>query len=138
MPITTQTSNSASPTIPINLEKPSDLDSCSWDELTKEAKHLENELDSKLLTLGRLTSAALRAQRYDTFRPPSTGTDSPLYRAEMVANELQRGLERLGGIVEVLTVRTEEAGSSLHILQRHRDLYLEYSKDFRKTKVLES
>lgn len=107
-----------------------DLDSLSWDELARLAKNSETEIDSKLLTLGRLTSAALRTHRYDGLRPPA---DSPLRQAERLAEELEGALGRLSQVIEVLSVRGSDAGS-LHLLQRHRDLLTEYLCEFRKTK----
>lgn len=110
-----------------------ELDRHSWDELGKLAKVVENEIDAKLLTLGRLTLAALRSHRYDGLRIP---VDSPLGQAERLVDELQASLVKLATIIDALAGRSEQAGgSSLHILQRHRDIYLEYSKELRKTKV---
>lgn len=127
---------------------PNDIERYGWDELTRRAKQVENELDGQLLTLGRLTSAALRSQRYTI-----GGDDGPLRQAEQLAEQVQRGLSLLGQIVEALERRSEQVtlgtaaagdggtggmsgvGSSLHMLQRHRDIYNEYRRDYRKTKV---
>lgn len=104
-----------------------------WDELSRQAKLAENSIDSRLLTLGRLTSAALRSHRYDGLRPPN---ESPLHSAETLAGEVQGDLARLAELVDALASRSqEEAAGTVHILQRHRDIYSEYSKEFRKTKV---
>lgn len=108
-----------------------DLDTLSWDDLARLAKHSETEIDSKLLHLGRLTSAALRSHRYDGLRPAS---DSPLRQAERLVAELEVLLKRLGEVVDGLAGRGAEAGN-LHLLQRHRDILAEYSGEFRKTKV---
>lgn len=138
-------------TMPVQGIPSDEVERCGWDELTKRAKQVENELDGHLLTLGRLTSAALRSQRYTTMG----GDDGPLRQAEQLAEQVQQGLNLLGRIVEALERRSEQVmtsgttvggeggtagmggtgGSSLHMLQRHRDIYNEYRRDYRKTKV---
>ena len=106
----------------------------TWDEIARGAKSLENELDVKLLNLSKLTSITLRSQRYELH---SATRDGPLAQAERLAEEIREGLVRLGKLVEELASRSEQVGSSLHIVQRHRDIYAEYLKDFRKTQVRE-
>lgn len=112
------------------------LDHLSWEDLSRHAKHLENSLDSKLLTLGRLTSAALRRHRYDSV--VAAGREGDVLRqAEELAQRVEAELDRLGGMVEALATRCGEAGgATLHILQRHRDIHAEYLKEYRKTRVL--
>lgn len=121
-----------------------DVERCGWDELTRKAKQVENDLDGRLLALGRLTSAALRSQRY------AGNDDEPLRQAEELAGQVQSSLELLRQLVEGLERRSEQVtmgtvggggagavggSSSLHMLQRHRDIYNEYRRDYRKTKV---
>jgi Golgi SNAP receptor complex protein 1 len=107
-----------------------ELEKLSWEELGRLAKVCENDIDTKLLTLGRLCSTALRIHRYDGLRQMG---DSPLRQAETLAEDVQSGLTRLGALVEALSSRIE--GVQTHILQRHRDIYFEYTKEFRKAKV---
>lgn len=111
------------------------LEHLGWEELSRHAKHLENTLDSRLLALGRLTSAVLRRHRYDTVIVASRGGDV-LRQAEELARSVEEELGRLGAIIEALAARCGEAGgTTLHIMQRHRDIHAEYLKEYRKTRV---
>lgn len=118
----------------------------SWEELGRTAKSVENSIDGKLLTLGRLTSAALRAHRYEgphgsgaTGGRGAGGGQSSLEAAEKLAAEVEDELRRLAGLIEALAERMEAMGSGtgthLHHLQRHRDIFAEYSREFRRTRV---
>lgn len=113
-----------------------EVDRLTWEEIGRAAKQTENEIDGSLLVLGRLASAALRSQRYDVSRPAAPG-DSPLRRAEEVAEKIQAALARLAVYIDALAQRSSETASSttLHILQRHRDICAEYTQEFRKTKA---
>lgn len=113
-----------------------ELERLTWEEIGKAAKQIENEIDGNLLVLGRLASAALRSQRYDASRSTAPG-DSPLRKAEGVADKIQTALSKLSVYIDALAQRSDQAGSSatLHILQRHRDICAEYTQEFRKTKA---
>lgn len=110
-----------------------DLNNLSWDEVQKVAKLTENEIDNKLLTLGRMTSHALRHHRN---MDPLTLTPS-LKEAESITEDISSLLTKLSSFVDELGKRGDEMGgaSSSHILQRHKDLLVEYSTEFRKTRV---
>lgn len=109
---------------------PKAYDHCGWDELSKQAKQVENGIDGKLLSLGRMTSSALRAQRYDRGEGGIA-----LQQASALAQELEGELNRLWGLVEALAGRTEESGAALHLIQRHRDILAEYQREYKKSIV---
>ena len=119
-------------------------ETAGWEELGRMAKSVENSIDGKLLTLGRLTSAALRAHRYEGAHGSvaggrAAGGGGSLDAAERLAAEVEDELRRLAGLIEALAERMEAAGSGtgahLHHLQRHRDIFAEYSREFRRTRV---
>ena len=105
----------------------------TWDDLSKQAKNLESELDTKLLSLSRLTSAALRSGRGSTFQSD----------AETLTGQIEGGLGDLVALIEELSGMTQGSTSSnapphhsaAHLLQRHRDIHMEYVKELRKAKT---
>lgn len=109
----------------------------SWDIVNREAKNLESDLDTKLLGLSRLTSTALRSGR----------GSSAQSEAESMATDIESGLKNLAGLIEELSaiMSTSAGGSSTdnvppqhsatHLIQRHRDIHMEYVKELRKAKT---
>jgi Golgi SNAP receptor complex protein 1 len=107
------------------------LDKKSWSEFSRRAKNLESELDTKLLALSRLTSAALRSDRNSSFQSD----------AEALTEHIETGLKELAGLIDELSCLCDsETGAppqhtAAHLLQRHRDIHMEYVRELRKAKM---
>lgn len=108
----------------------------NWDDVNREAKSLESELDTKLLGLGRLTSAALRSGR----------GSSAQTEAEQMTVDIEAGLKSLAGLIEELSLLISTTSgastehipphhSASHLIQRHRDIHMEYVKELRKART---
>ncbi|XP_067113209.1 Golgi SNAP receptor complex member 1-like [Osmerus mordax] len=121
-------------------------DSNYWEELRKQARQLENELDLKIVSFSKLCTS------YTTSRDPRHGDtrlDSlPLSGCsqngtgllDAVATELEQLLARLTGVNDMMSEYTSTPGTSshntaqMHTLQRHRDILLDYTHEFHKTR----
>lgn len=106
----------------------------SWEEVGREAKGLESDIDTKLLALSRLTSAALRSGRGSSFQSD----------AEALIQKIESSLQELAGLIEELAgiAHTGQHGdqqlphhSTGHLLQRHKDIHMEYVKELRKART---
>lgn len=132
-PTITTTNPSSSLNTAIHDEDVGGLAKKSWEELNKEAKTLENTLDTQLLSLSRLTSAALRSGRGSTFQSD----------AEELSEQIEEGLKQLAKLIDELGVNQGETGNNnnnnqpptSHLLQRHRDIHMDYVKELRKAKT---
>jgi hypothetical protein len=118
----------------INTNSNSNNSKKSWDHVNREAKILESELDTKLLGLSRLTSSALRSGRASSFQS----------EAEAATVEIESGLQRLATLIEELNLLVNSAiqqpdlppqHSATHLIQRHRDIHMEYVKELRKARM---
>ncbi|RVE64038.1 hypothetical protein OJAV_G00142150 [Oryzias javanicus] len=111
----------------------------SWEDLRKQARQLENELDLKLVSFSKLCtsySASNHGQRSrsDSF---SQSQDNVLVA---MTTELEHLLAKLTVVNEKMAEYINSPGASLHnaalmhTLQRHRDILKDYSHEFYKTK----
>lgn len=133
-----------------------------WEELRRQARVLENEVDSKLVSFSKLcanyTSGAT-ARKYHAAGPrpgvSSDGGDSVLVsrvnsdqQFENSARELEQQLARLTRIIDQMSAHlqnlpaastvsngTQSGAALLHTVQRHRDILADYRHEFQKTKA---
>ncbi|XP_034759211.2 Golgi SNAP receptor complex member 1 isoform X2 [Acipenser ruthenus] len=113
-----------------------------WEDLRKQARQLENELDLKLVSFSKLCTS------YSSSR--EGGRDSsdttPLFNSsqdrmfETMAVEIEQLLAKLTGVNDKMAEYTNTAGVTslnaalMHTLQRHRDILQDYTHEFHKTK----
>ncbi|MGH0153060.1 UNVERIFIED_CONTAM: hypothetical protein FKN15_023986 [Acipenser sinensis] len=113
-----------------------------WEDLRKQARQLENELDLKLVSFSKLCTS------YSSSR--EGGRDSsdttPLLNSsqdrmfETMAVEIEQLLAKLTGVNDKMAEYTNTAGVTslnaalMHTLQRHRDILQDYTHEFHKTK----
>jgi len=118
----------------------------SWEELRKEARSLENQIDSKLVELSRL-GTSLKSPSPDF--GSSTSDKTPLLLAEdnpvdatekdfdRLIEELDELLSRLTSINSSLNDWADKNTSSAatsHTLQRHREILKDYRQEYLQTK----
>lgn len=119
----------------------------SWEELRKEARQLENQIDSKLVDLSKLGTSLSGA---GSFRSVSDKT--PLMSSDggdendssnqfkTVCDDLTSLLTKLTAVNEALTDWASSSTSPSspavhHTLQRHQDILKDYKQEFNKTKT---
>ncbi|XP_046634165.1 Golgi SNAP receptor complex member 1-like [Daphnia pulicaria] len=107
----------------------------SWEDLRKQARQLENEIDAKLVSFSKL---GLGSTPFNNSK--SNGESAHLlgenFAFESVSSEIQQLLSKLTDVNSQMTeVSASQAPSAAlqHTLQRHRDILQDYTTEFQKT-----
>ncbi|CAH0549618.1 unnamed protein product [Brassicogethes aeneus] len=102
----------------------------SYEDLRKQARHLENEIDLKLVAFSKLGAGikAPHTKHSDTV-PLLSGEDT----FEAMAVEIETLLSKLSQVNERLSEQPVSGAAMLHTLQRHRDISADLSREFNKT-----
>ncbi|CAG8449279.1 2695_t:CDS:2 [Diversispora eburnea] len=117
----------------------------SWEFLRKQARQLENEIEQKLTSYSKLAAQVGR----NTNGVSSVSLGSGLYgdnglsgnSSEAMELELEELIKKLTSVVNSMADVVDGPSSStsnpsmMHMLQRHRDILYDCSKEFKKTKV---
>jgi len=115
-----------------------------WEDLRKQARQLENELDLKLVSFSKLctsyssTRDGRRGESADTTPLLNNSTQDRMFDTMTV--ELEQLLAKLTGVNDKMAEYTCTPGVSslnaalMHTLQRHRDILQDYTQEFHKTK----
>ncbi|KAI8070404.1 hypothetical protein BC940DRAFT_296004 [Gongronella butleri] len=103
----------------------------SWDELRRQARQLENELELKLSTLAKLGASSLR-------QPASPHNDTTNkagqeLEIEQLLHNLDDTISQMGQVLDRPSA-TPTNPSMLHMLERHKNILYDYTKEFRKVK----
>uniref|UniRef100_A0AAA9SBX6 Golgi SNAP receptor complex member 1 n=1 Tax=Bos taurus TaxID=9913 RepID=A0AAA9SBX6_BOVIN len=119
-----------------------------WEDLRKQARQLENELDLKLVSFSKLCTSYSHSSARDGRRDRYSSDTTPLLNGssqdrmfETMAIEIEQLLARLTGINDKMAEYTSSAGvpslnaALMHTLQRHRDILQDYTHEFHKTKA---
>lgn len=124
-----------------------------WEELRKQARQLENEIDLKLVSFSKLGTNYRGLRDYGAFNavahraPFSDSSSMQLNKSstahvfEAMAMEIEQLLARLTKVndkmsdyMQNLSMNSQNA-TLVHMLQRHRDILQDYSHEFQKTKI---
>jgi len=112
-----------------------------WEELRKEARQLENELEMKLVSFSKLGNGQVRDfGREGTDREPLLGSTGD-HVFETMSMEIERLLSKLTEISDKMADFFSQRGfgepsaTQLHTMQRHRDILQDYLHEFTKTKA---
>lgn len=108
------------------------------EDLRKQARQLENEIDLKLVSFSKLGtgfgSRELKNESLDT--APLLGRD---HMFETMTLEIEQLLSKLGEVndqmSQVQTTSGPPSATVLHTLQRHRDILQDYMREFHKTRT---
>ncbi|XP_041278922.1 Golgi SNAP receptor complex member 1 isoform X2 [Onychostruthus taczanowskii] len=115
-----------------------------WEDLRKQARQLENELDLKLVSFSKLCtsySSSRDGRRDSSDTTPLLNGSSQDRMFETMAVEIEQLLGKLTGINDKMAEYTNSAGvpslnaALMHTLQRHRDILQDYTHEFHKTKA---
>ncbi|ORX49792.1 V-snare-domain-containing protein [Hesseltinella vesiculosa] len=110
----------------------------SWDDLRRQARQIENELELKLSTLAKLGAS--------TSRQASPSSDNNKAGQELEIEQLLQNVsfckpalleETIAQMSQVLDrpSATPTNPSMLHMLERHKNILYDYTKEFRKVKA---
>ncbi|CAL9685278.1 unnamed protein product [Knipowitschia caucasica] len=116
-----------------------------WEDLRKQARQLENELDLKLVSFSKLCTSYSSgsyglgiSDRARDGRSDSTGSSHDNLMLAMTT-EIEQLLAKLTGINNKMAEFTAETvphnAALMHTLQRHRDIWQDYTNEFHKTKA---
>jgi len=113
--------------------------STDWEDLRKQARQLENEIDAKLMSFSKLCSnyvARDQTSHHLGIDSPSTPTSSSF---DAMSIEIEKLLERLSDINKRMADAIPELlGSNTaatHTLQRHHEICQDYRREFERTKA---
>ncbi|XP_046891888.1 Golgi SNAP receptor complex member 1 isoform X1 [Hypomesus transpacificus] len=117
-----------------------------WEDLRKQARQLENELDLKLVSFSKLCTSYSTSR--DGRRGDSSSDTTPLLNNstqdrmfDTMSVEMEQLLAKLTGVNDKMAEYTSTPGVSslnaalMHTLQRHRDILQDYTHEFHKTKA---
>jgi len=109
----------------------------NWEDLRRQARRLENELDIKLVSFSKLGSNMSTLQT-DDHTPLLGNTSSSQHMIETMAMEIEQLITKLTGMNDSMSEFNDNSKSShsalLHTIQRHRDILQDYTREFRKIK----
>ncbi|XP_026473495.1 Golgi SNAP receptor complex member 1-like [Ctenocephalides felis] len=101
----------------------------SWEDLRKQARHLENDVDLKLVAFSKMGISSPGGLS-------SGGSDkSPLlgeHICDNMAMEIDGMLEKLSTLNEKMSELPASGAAMLHTIQRHREILQGYKQEFRK------
>ncbi|KAI9538538.1 Golgi SNAP receptor complex member 1 [Dissostichus eleginoides] len=115
-----------------------------WEDLRKQARQLENELDLKLVSFSKLCTSysssrdGRRGETSDTTPLLNNSTQDRMF--DTMSVEIEQLLSKLTAVNDKMAEYTNAPGSTslnaalMHTLQRHRDILQDYTHEFHKTK----
>ncbi|PWA23170.1 hypothetical protein CCH79_00002374 [Gambusia affinis] len=112
-----------------------------WEDLRKQARQLENELDLKLVSFSKLCTS-YRGSHDQQERECRSESFGPFQDNMLVAmtSEVEQLLSKLSAVNDKMAECTNTPGALshnaalMHTLQRHRDILQDYTHEFYKTK----
>ncbi|XP_067015270.2 Golgi SNAP receptor complex member 1 [Anabrus simplex] len=109
-----------------------------WEDLRKQARQLENEIDLKLVSFSKLGTGHGNSG-YKSDSSDSVPLLSGEHMFETMAQEIEQLLSKLSSLNEkmgeVSSSQTPTSSALLHTMQRHREILQDYNQEFRKTQA---
>lgn len=105
--------------------------------MRREARLIENEIDSKLLQLSKCDANEEEAISEANDKVPLLQPESSGSRFERLSGEIESLLSRLTDVNNRMSSVAQHIrnSSATYTLQRHTDILNDYEKEFRKTKM---
>ncbi|PKA66302.1 Golgi SNAP receptor complex member 1-2 [Apostasia shenzhenica] len=116
------------------LDSALELQESGWEELRKEARKIEGDLDVKLSSYAKLAARFTHSSGYVDCGSPTVGPSRSWKSMEM---EIESLLEKLLDINDSMSRCAASAATTTSVTQklaRHRDILHEYTQEFRRTK----
>ncbi|XP_050353228.1 Golgi SNAP receptor complex member 1 [Nymphalis io] len=103
----------------------------TWEDVRKQARLLENDIDVKLVAFSKLgmstTSSGLSSET-----APLINSDDMF---DTMSMELQQLLNKLSSINDRMADLAPSGTATLHTIKRHREILMDYQQEFQKTSV---
>ncbi|KAG0016408.1 hypothetical protein BGZ80_009245 [Entomortierella chlamydospora] len=133
-------SPSASVAVSPSLSEASLAGPVSWDVLRKDVRQVEIEIESKLTALSK--SAVKPGQAAGVGAGPSSSSGTGVVSGEDLEANIEDLLEKLSRFVDAMSAHVDSQSQSngqaplsmVHLLQKHRDILHDYTKEYRKTR----
>ncbi|KAK7088295.1 Golgi SNAP receptor complex member 1-like isoform X3 [Littorina saxatilis] len=112
-----------------------------WEDLRKQARQLENEIDLKLVSFSKLGTNYSTHRDVDSDTSPLLNRTSSEHMFDTMAMEIEQLLSKLTQVNDRMVEYTQNISHSspsaalLHTLQRHRDILQDYTHEFQKTRA---
>jgi Golgi SNAP receptor complex protein 1 len=104
-----------------------------WEDLRKQARQHENEIDAKLMSFSKLCSNHISHDQNDS----SSSTSASSF--EVMSLEIEKLLERLSDInkrmSDVVPSLLGPNSAATHTLQRHHEILQDYRREFERTQA---
>ncbi|OQR80107.1 Golgi SNAP receptor complex member 1-like [Tropilaelaps mercedesae] len=108
----------------------------NWEDLRKQARHLENEIDLKLVSFSKvgtsLGSRDFTHENSDTV--PLLSSAASGHVVDLMTEEIEHLLLLLQQLNDDMAECEGGGSSRQHTLQRHRDIFKDYTSEFNKTR----
>jgi Golgi SNAP receptor complex protein 1 len=111
----------------------------NWEDLRKQARQHENEIDAKLMSFSKLCSnyvARDQTSHHHGLDSPPSPTSSSF---EAMSMEIEKLLERLSEInkcmADAIPALLGPNSAATHTLQRHHEICQDYRREFERTKA---
>ena len=111
----------------------------NWEGLRKQARAIENDVDTKLVTFSKLGTNYTRGNAGSGAEDKQPLLSEPETEIEALQHEIEGLLTKLGGINDEMAGYASGAASSggaaaiHHTLQRHTEILADYRGEFSKT-----
>lgn len=106
-----------------------------WEDLRKQARQYENEIDTKLMSFSKLCSNYVAHDQNNSSTNSSTSSSS----FETLSMEIEQFLERLSDInkrmADVVPSLLGSTSAASHTLHRHYEILQDYRREFERTKA---
>lgn len=112
-----------------------------WEDLRKQARQLENEIDLKLVSFSKLGTNYSTHRDSDNDTSPLLNRSSSEHMFDTMAMEIEQLLTKLTQVNDRMVEYTQNislnspSAALLHTLQRHRDILQDYTHEFQKTRA---
>ncbi|CAG5132974.1 unnamed protein product [Candidula unifasciata] len=109
-----------------------------WEDLRRQARQLENEIDLKLVSFSKLGTTYSSHRNYESDSAPLLDKTNSEHMFDTMAMEISQLLSKLTEVNDRMVEYTQNISNSspsaalLHTLQRHRDILQDYSHEFQK------
>uniref|UniRef100_A0A182QGU0 Golgi SNAP receptor complex member 1 n=1 Tax=Anopheles farauti TaxID=69004 RepID=A0A182QGU0_9DIPT len=117
----------------INCDHKTLIMGTEWDTLRKQARHLENDIDMKLIAFNKVGVGA--ASGGGSSAAASNTDTSPLlgdHVFDTLSLEIEQMLDKLSNINEKMSEIPNSGAAVMHVLQRHREILHGYRQEYLK------
>ncbi|XP_063628544.1 Golgi SNAP receptor complex member 1 isoform X2 [Cydia splendana] len=105
------------------------LGGSSWEELRKQARTLENDIDMKLVAFSKLGISPVTSSLSSESMPLINSEDM----FDTMSMELQQLLNKLSSINDKMGEIAPNSTATMHTIKRHREILMDYQQEFSKT-----